>query len=351
MRVTLRTDGTIQGLALGPTFAILHALAGTPSLLAAARGLGISYRSAWSRLGAIEAALGRRVVVKTKGHGTVLTPYGQALHASLAGTVERLGPVLAAEEARLADALRSLGVPEPRRLRLAASHDPLLLDAVAAIPGVELNVAGSLDALALLRAGGVDAAGYHFGARSPAPAPFDALFREPGIVIYPLFDREQGFMLPPGNPHGVTSVADIARQRLRFVNRQRGAGTRIWFERLCAEAGLSREAIPGSGTEEFTHQAVAALIATGSADVGMGTPGVAERFGLAFHSVGWETYFLAVRTDRVAPTQIERHDSNSAGNSIPYDTLTHLLAAIRRAAGATRGYAVPAPAYHSAACG
>lgn len=88
-------------------------------------------------------------------------------------------------------------MPEPRRLRLAASHDPLLLDAAAAVSGVELNVAGSLDALALLRAGGVDSAGYHFGARYPAPAPFDALFREPGIAIYPLFDREQGFMLPP----------------------------------------------------------------------------------------------------------------------------------------------------------
>ena len=340
MRVTLRVDGDVQGLSLAPTFAILDALARTPSLLAAARVLEISYRSAWSRLGAIEGALGNRVVVKTKGHGTTLTPYGRALHASLAETMQRLGPVLASEEARLTDALRSLAAPASRRLRLAASHDPLLIDAAAALPDVELNVAGSVDALARLRAGSADAAGFHYGARTPAPAPFDALFVDREIAVYPLFDREQGFMVPPGNPHGIASVSDIAREGLRFVNRQRGAGTRIWFERLCAEAGLAPESIPGSGTEEFTHQAVAALIATGSADVGMGTPGVAARFGLAFHSVGWETYFLAVRG---------RGDPGA--NASPFGTLGQLLGAVAEAAGATPGYAAPTLAYQSAVCG
>lgn len=350
MRVTTRIDGEVGGLALGPTYAVLDAIATAPSLLAAARSLGISYRSAWSRLAAIEAVLGRPVAVKTKGHGTALTPYGAAFHASLAATYRRLGPVLAAEEIRLADALRRLQEPETGRLRLAASHDPLLLAAAAEIPGVELAVAGSLDALAQLRAGAADAAGFHYGARSAPPAPFDALANDPALAIHPLFDREQGFMLPPGNPKGVGSVGDIARLRLRFVNRQRGAGTRIWFERLCAEAGISPATILGSRTEEFTHQAVAALIATGAADVGMGTPAVAERFGLAFHSVGWETYFLAVRTEFLAVS-----DSDDSGRAETArrvrEPLALLLAAVADAARGTLGYARPSADYQSAACG
>ncbi|GJD74886.1 substrate-binding domain-containing protein [Methylobacterium goesingense] len=345
MRVSLRVEGEADGLALGPAFALLDAVAGAPSLLAAARTLGISYRSAWSRLAAIEAALGRPVAIKTKGHGTALTPYGVALHASLAATFRRLGPTLAAEEIRLADALRALRLEAPTRMRIAASHDPLLLGAVTDRPGIELAVAGSLDALALLRAGSADAAGFHYGARGVPPVPLDAVFADTGLVVRPLFDREQGFMLPPANPSGVSSVTDIARLRLRFVNRQRGAGTRIWFARLCAEAGLRPEDVLGAQTEEFTHQAVAALIATGAADVGMGTPAVAQRFGLAFHSVGWETYFLAIRADFPGLARSE-----------PPDTLDLFLAAIAQAAATTLGYAnpsssYPGSSYQSVVCG
>ncbi|MCJ2037321.1 substrate-binding domain-containing protein [Methylobacterium sp. J-068] len=340
MRVRLGIDGDAGGLRLGPTFAILDAVAGAPSLLAASRTLGISYRSAWSRLAAIEAALGQRVVIKTKGHGTALTPYGAALHATLARTFQRLAPDLAAEEVRLAESLRALRPPEPWRLRLAGSHDPLLLGAVAEISAIDLAVAGSLDAVALLRAGEADAAGFHYGARGEAPAPFAALFADRDLVVHPLFDRQQGFLLPPGNPRAVESVGDIARMNLRYVNRQRGAGTRIWFERLCAEAGLSPERIVGSRTEEFTHQAVAALIATGEADVGLGTPAVAERFGLAFRPVGWETYFLAIRA------HLWERSIDPTGSP-----LTNLLDAIAAAAGTTLGYAPPDPAYQRAAWG
>jgi molybdate transport repressor ModE-like protein len=294
--ITLQADGDWNGLALQPTFALLEALSTSTSLLVAARQLGVSYRSAWSRVSALEAALGQPIAVKTKGHGTVLTPYGRDVHATLAGLYDRLAPLLKIEARRLTEALHALEAHRPALLRLAASHDPLLLGVIEFRSDVELAIAGSLDALAHLRSGSADAAGFHYGSEGPAPEPFDALFRDPKLRITPLFRREQGLMLAPGNPHGITGVRDIARLGLRFVNRQRGAGTRIWFERLCAEAGLESRAIQGAQTEEFTHQAVAALIATGTADVGMGTPAIAERFGLAFESLGWETYFLAART-------------------------------------------------------
>ncbi|MGU3360069.1 substrate-binding domain-containing protein [Methylobacterium sp. M6A4_1b] len=321
--LALQADGDWNGLGLRSTFALLNALARSNSLVAAARRLEISYRSAWSRVTALEAALGQPVAVKTKGHGTVLTPYGRALHTALAEMYDRLGPVLDAEAARTAEALRSLDVRTPAPLRLAASHDPLLLSIIDEKPGIALAIAGSLDALAHLRAGTAEAAGFHYGSEGPAPPPFDALFRDPELTVRPLFRRQQGLMLAQGNPHGVTSVQDIARLGLHFVNRQRGAGTRIWFERLCAEAGLEAGAIRGAQTEEFTHQAVAALIATGAADVGMGTPAVAERFGLAFHPFGWETYYLAARitVDETVLAGLAEAAGDAAGAALGYQSI------------------------------
>ncbi|MGN7123123.1 substrate-binding domain-containing protein [Methylorubrum thiocyanatum] len=296
--VRLHVEGRCDGasaFALRGAHLLLDALGRTGSLQGTAEALAISYRSAWGQLEALEQALGRPVVVKTKGHGTSLTPLGNALLALLQASQTRLAPALAAEEMALTDGLRRLLEPADARLRLAASHDPLMLETVEARREIDLMVAGSLDALARLRGGSVDAAGFHYGSDGAPPPPFDALFRDPDIRVVPLFRREQGLMLAAGNPLGLTSVADIAARRARFVNRQRGAGTRIWFERLCAEAGVAPEMIDGHHTEEFTHQAVAALIATGAADIGMGTRAVAERFALDYRPVGWETYFLALR--------------------------------------------------------
>lgn len=329
MRVSLRMEGRAgcgrAEIALGPTQALLEALDRTGSLQGVAEELGVSYRSAWGQLAALEHALGHPAAVKTKGHGSVLTPLGGGLLALLRASQVRLGPALAAEELALAEGMRRLLQPETARIRLAASHDPLLLEAVEARPELDLMIAGSLDALARLREGAVEAAGFHFGAEGPPPPPFDALFRDADLAVAPLFRREQGLLLAPGNPLRLTGVTDIASRRARFVNRQRGAGTRIWFERLCREAGVPLDAIVGSHTEEFTHQAVAALIATGAADVGMGTRAVAERFALDYRPLGWEIYYLAARA------------------SLPPERLAPLRDLIRARARAVRGYAPPEP--------
>ncbi|KQT56913.1 LuxR family transcriptional regulator [Methylobacterium sp. Leaf456] len=327
MRVSLRIDGRAGGgradIPLGPTMALLEALERTGSLQGVALELGVSYRSAWGQLSALEHALGRPAAVKTKGHGSALTPLGAGLLALLKASQVRLGPALAAEELALADGLRRLMEPDVARIRLAASHDPLLLEAVEAHREIDLMVAGSLDAIARLRDGAVEAAGFHFGSDGPPPPPFDGLFRDADLAVTPLFRREQGLLFAPGNPLRLTDVADIAARKARFVNRQRGAGTRIWFERLCQEAGVPIASIVGHQTEEFTHQAVAALIATGAADVGMGTRAVAERFALDYRPFGWETYYLAARA------------------SLPPARLAPLRDLTRRRAGTVSGYAPP----------
>lgn len=326
MRITLHLGGQVvagdSALDLAAAHALLGALDAQASVQAAAARLGSSYRSAWGRLAALDAAFGRPVAVKTKGHGTVLTPFGAALLAALAETFGRVEPLLEAERARLEARLGA--ILGPGRLRLAVSHDALVLDALAGFPEVAVTTAGSTDALARLAAGLADAAGFHFGAGVPeAGSPFAALFADPAMRIRPAFRREQGLMVAPGNPLGLRTVADLAAPGLRFVNRQRGAGTRIWFERLCAEAGIDPQAVAGRATEEFTHQAVAALIASGAADAGMGARAVAERFGLGFLPVGTETYFLAMRAC-ADPLRLDQ-----------------ILAALRMRAAAATGYAPP----------
>jgi len=100
----------------------------------------------------------------------------------------------------------------------------------------------------------------------------------------------------------VRDVADLARTGLRFVNRQRGAGTRAWFDRLIAERGLGPRQIRGYEREEFTHFAVAAAVAAGAADAGFGLRAAAAQLDLSFVPVGTELYYLCgARTLAAAP--------------------------------------------------
>ncbi|WP_407522143.1 substrate-binding domain-containing protein [Methylobacterium oryzisoli] len=302
MRVQLALTGSWcdgrEEVALAPTLALLDALAVERSVQGAAARLGLSYRAVWGRLSALDAALGRPVAEKTKGHGTVLTPFGEGLREALGASLGAFGDALAAEERALGRRLAGLLGPASSPLRLAASHDPLLAALAATRPDLDLVTAGSLEALAQVGDGRAAAAGFHFGAHAAPPgSAFAAALADPALAVRPLFRREQGLMLAPGNPLGIAALADLPRTRARLVQRQRGSGTRLWFERLWAEAGLDPAALAPAGTEEFTHQAVAALIASGAADAGMGTRAVAARFGLAFLPLGTETYFLAVRRE------------------------------------------------------
>jgi molybdate transport repressor ModE-like protein len=305
MRVELRLGGliTVNGreVALGKTHALLDSIARERSVSGAAGRLNISYRSAWGQVLALEQAFGQPVAVKTKGHGSVLTEFGAALRSALGSTLHAFEPLLAQEqqslERRMAALLGDAGTP----VRLALSHDPLLARALADLPTVETSIVGSREAVERLRDGRADAAGFHTGGQSiPAEPPYDALRQNPAFRVEPLFSRDQGLMLAPGNPLAIHTVQDLAATRARFVNRQRGSGTRTWFDRMLSEAGIPSSRIRGYEVEEFTHQAVAAMIASGEADAGMGVRAVAERFGLSFVPVGRETYFLALQAEAAA---------------------------------------------------
>jgi len=120
------------------------------------------------------------------------------------------------------------------------------------------------------------------------------MFPKGGARLVECVKRTQGLMLPKGNPKGVGGFEDLARGGLRFVNRQKGSGTRVLTDYLCRGNGIDVAKIRGYDREEFTHNSVAALVAAGSADAGMGIYSAAKLHGLDFVPVCLEQYDFLV---------------------------------------------------------
>ncbi|HHY47076.1 MAG TPA: molybdopterin biosynthesis protein, partial [Firmicutes bacterium] len=106
--------------------------------------------------------------------------------------------------------------------------------------------------------------------------------------------REQGFIVRKGNPKGIRDIRDLKRPDVSFVNRQKGAGTRLLLDIKLREAGISPEEVRGYSREEYTHMAVAAAVACGVADVGLGILAAASALGLDFIPIDQERYDLAL---------------------------------------------------------
>ena len=106
--------------------------------------------------------------------------------------------------------------------------------------------------------------------------------------------REQGLMVAKGNPKNIPGFADIAEHGHLFINRQGGAGTRLLTDKCLADLKIGRERIQGYQREEYTHMSVAAAIASGSADTGMGIRAAAVALGLDFVPVAEERYDLII---------------------------------------------------------
>lgn len=106
--------------------------------------------------------------------------------------------------------------------------------------------------------------------------------------------RQQGLMVAPGNPKQIRTLRDLARAGVRFINRQRGAGTRVLLDHLLREEGLSPADLQGYEREEYTHMAVAVNVLSGAADVGLGILAAARALGLEFIPLRPERYDLVV---------------------------------------------------------
>ena len=186
------------------------------------------------------------------------------------------------------------------------SHD-LVLDVAASelratdpLHTLASSNVGSLGGLVALRDGLCHLAGSHL--LDPATGEYTLpyvdriLGDDPGIAVVRLVHRDQGLLVAPGNPLGLTGIDDLTRPGLRYVNRQRGAGTRVLLDHELARRGIDPAEVSGYTREEHTHLAVAAAIAAGRADTGMGILAAARAFGLDFVPVAREPYDLVMRT-------------------------------------------------------
>jgi len=192
-----------------------------------------------------------------------------------------------------------------RTIVAIGSHD-LVLDLAAswlraADPLITLassNV-GSLGGLVALRDGLCHLAGSHL--LDPATGEYtlpylDRIFGpEADLAVVRLVHRQQGLLVAPGNPLGLSGIDDLKRPELRYVNRQRGAGTRVLLDQELAGRGIDPAGVTGYGRQEHTHLAVAAAVAAGSADTGLGIQAAARAFGLDFVPVAQEPYDLVLR--------------------------------------------------------
>jgi putative molybdopterin biosynthesis protein len=203
--------------------------------------------------------------------------------------------------------LRGVGEIE-RTIVVTGSHD-LVLDLAASTlrdrdPSVTLassNV-GSLGGLTALRDGLCHLAGSHL--LDPESGEYTLPYLEkllPGrdVAVVRLVHRDQGLIVAPGNPTGITGIEDVAERGLRYVNRQRGAGTRMLLDHQLVQHGIEPGTIEGYRREEHTHLAVAAAVAAGRADCGLGVLAAARAFGLDFVPVAKEPYDLVLLEDSV----------------------------------------------------
>ena len=205
------------------------------------------------------------------------------------------------------------GLDEVARTVVAiGSHDLVLDLAASALREVDprLTLAssnvGSLGGLVALRDGLCHVAGSHLldPESDTYTLPYvDQVLAGHDAAVIRLVHREQGFIVAPGNPLGLRGVADLAGGDVRYVNRQRGAGTRVLLDHELARAGIDSVQVDGYGREEHTHLAVAAAVAAGRVDCGLGIRAAARAFGLDFVPVTDEPYDL-VTTEPVLATGV-----------------------------------------------
>lgn len=292
-------------------FGLLDGIHREGSLRAAAKHVGLSYRYAWGLLGRWGEQFGQPLAVLEQGRGANLTALGEKLlwaqqrvQARLARQIESLSTELERELATVMDAGAA-------HLEMSASHDlalSLLRDHLTKHQGPRLDIRfqGSADCLAALAANQTEIAGFHVSAQGGAELALYRQWLKPKTMALICFvTRAQGLIIAKGNPKRLHVLADLARTRARFVNRQPGSGTRLAFDRLLEEAGIVAKRILGYEQEEFTHLAVAATVASGHADAGIGIEAAAHQYQLDFVPLFDEQYYFVCRRELLAQARMQ----------------------------------------------
>jgi molybdate-binding protein len=219
------------------------------------------------------------------------------------GEIRKTGKVIEKFYRARVDALLLQEVILPKTKRPAVifsgSHD-LALEGIAGhlekhVTLLSLPV-GSLDGLVNLRQGLCQISGSHLlDVTGEYNTPFVRhLFPDREVEVVTLAYRTQGLMLTNGNPKGIKQVADIAKPNVRFVNRNLGSGTRLWFDAELRKLQIPNEKINGYEKIVKTHSEAATLIENVNADVALGLQAAAYQHGLDFIPLFEERYDLVL---------------------------------------------------------
>ena len=215
---------------------------------------------------------------------------GETVTVNLFGTTEELDKTLVCIGSHdlLLDIISDLMSGEPGGVRLSSTH------------------VGSLGGLMALRRGEAHLTPSHLLDEKTGvynESYIRTLFPGEKMVLVKAVRRIQGFIVAKGNPLGITGIEDLTR--VQYVNRQRGAGTRVLLDYMLSRAGIPKEAIRGYDAEAATHMAVAAQVAGGEADCGMGVYSAAHAMGLDFIPVGEEEYDFVMRKDSLEMPEVK----------------------------------------------
>jgi putative molybdopterin biosynthesis protein len=309
--------GEQYGATLGnPLFELLAAVLDSGSIRQAAQSTGSSYRYVWDALRKWEKALGEPLIIWSQGQRARPTQFAQRLLWAERRARTRMRPHIEALRADLARVLIEARDERHQVLSVRASHDialPVLQRHLAEAVDLHLEIGfqGSVEALRALNDRQCLIAGFHVPTLASAAPVFAKALKpllKPGFhALIGCSRRMQGLILRPQLANRINSFQDAVRDRLRFVNRQPGSGTRMLIDHLMKQHGFLAEHLPGFYDHiENTHVAVALCIASGVADVGVGVEAAALEFGLRFLPIVEENYFLACLKENLELPAIQR---------------------------------------------
>lgn len=278
---------------------LLVAMHECASLAEATRQSQVSYRNSWALLKKGELMFGAPLAVMQRGRGAALTPLGEKLVWAQHRVDARLAPIFANLASEIGNEIAGVLSAQHHAVRIHASHgfavetlcDMLLAQAIE----FELQYRGSLASVASLANGTCDIAGFHVPIgefEAPILGRYVTLLRRGTDRVVRLATRRQGLIVRKDCAGFITSLHDLTRPGVRFVNRGPTSGTRMLFDLMLLRERIDARSIFGYDSIEDTHAAVAAVVASGMADACFGMERPARRFGLHFIPMVNENGFL-----------------------------------------------------------